>query len=194
MRNVEKYMNFLVCRFMAPEMVIMLNQSSSEKMGYTNAVDWWSLGVTMFKLLTGFRPFSEENFNSFVGMVPTVNGRRAPPGLPEYAILFQQIPFPRYLSREARDIISKLLDVNEKTRLGSGPKGLRNLKNHPFFASIDWDKLEQRHMQPPYVPGAKKVEEMPLYPNFDTMMKELGKEEWLSNKPTEDDQKYFDNW
>ena len=39
---------------MAPEMVIMLNQASFEKTGYTCAVDWWSLGVTMYKLLTGW--------------------------------------------------------------------------------------------------------------------------------------------
>ena len=36
-------------------MVIMLGQTSAEKVGYTNAVDWWSLGVTIYKLLTGFR-------------------------------------------------------------------------------------------------------------------------------------------
>ena len=42
-------------RYMAPEMVIMLGQTSVEKSGYTNAVDWWSLGVTIFKLLTGYR-------------------------------------------------------------------------------------------------------------------------------------------
>ena len=41
--------------YMAPEMVIMLGQTSAEKVGYTNSVDWWSLGVTIFKLLTGFR-------------------------------------------------------------------------------------------------------------------------------------------
>ncbi|KAJ1408395.1 kinase-like domain-containing protein, partial [Ochromonadaceae sp. CCMP2298] len=40
--------------YMAPEMVVMLSQASYEKTGYTCAVDWWSLGVTMFKLLTGY--------------------------------------------------------------------------------------------------------------------------------------------
>jgi hypothetical protein len=43
----------IISRYMAPEMVIMINQSSSEKSGYTCAVDWWSLGVTAYKLLTG---------------------------------------------------------------------------------------------------------------------------------------------
>lgn len=37
---------------MAPEMVIMLTQSRHEKKGYSNSVDWWSLGATMFKLAT----------------------------------------------------------------------------------------------------------------------------------------------
>ncbi len=35
----------------APEIVIMLAQSKEERIGYTKAVDWWSLGVTMYKLI-----------------------------------------------------------------------------------------------------------------------------------------------
>lgn len=183
-----------MCRYMAPEMVIMLSQASHEKQGYTNAVDWWSLGVTIFKLLTGFRPFSEENFDTFVDMVPTINGRKAPTALPEYSILFQQIPFPPYVSENAKDIISKFLDVNELTRLGSGPKGLKNIKSHPFFASINWEKLELGHMDPPFIPDAQQLEETPAYPNFATMMTELGKDSWMTDKPKEYDQKYFDDW
>lgn len=43
--------------YMAPEMVKMLGQSRSQRSGYTAAVDYWSLGVTIYKLLTGYRPF-----------------------------------------------------------------------------------------------------------------------------------------
>ena len=91
---------------MAPEMVIMLTQSSRDKVGYSNAVDWWSLGVTMFKLLTGFRPFSEENFTSFMDMAPTLRAKVSQGASPEYAILFQHIPFPRSMSENTVDIIS----------------------------------------------------------------------------------------
>lgn len=125
--------------YMAPEMVIMLSQASYEKTGYTYAVDWWSLGVTMFKLLTGYRPFTDDNFNTFVEMATTMNQLvREHCDSPEYAILFQEVPFPSFISPEAKDLISKLLDVNPKTRLGAGVNGAKNIKSHIFFKSIDW--------------------------------------------------------
>ena len=34
--------------------------------GYTTAVDWWSLGCTMFKLLTGGRPFVDSDPSDIV--------------------------------------------------------------------------------------------------------------------------------
>jgi serine/threonine protein kinase len=127
-------------------------------------------------------------------MVPTINGRHAPVALPEYAILFQQIPFPPYLSSDTVDIISRLLDVNDLTRLGAGPRGLQNIKSHPYFQSIDWELLEQKHLEPPYIPKTKPLEEVPQYPNFDTMMRELGKTSWLTDLPKPEDDRYFSSW
>lgn len=180
---------------MAPEMVIMLSQTSAEKVGYNNTVDWWSLGVTTFKLLTGYRPFTEENFNAFVEMASTMNGKfsyqDAPP---EYAMLFQEIPFPSFMSTEAQDFIQKLLDVNEKNRLGSGSSGVSNIKTHAFFKGIDWERLEQKHVEPPYKPETKNYDDLPVYPSFEAVMKDLGKESWLVDDIRDDEQKYFANW
>jgi len=184
--------------YMAPEMVIMMGQNSAQKVGYTSAVDWWSLGITIFRLLTGFRPFSDDNMNSFMELVPpTVNGRRAPVGLAEYASLFQKIPFPDYVSQSAVDVITRLLDVNDRTRLGAGLQGLRDLKNHAFFIGINWEKLEQRHMEPPYVPCKElsvTLDETALFPSFDAMMEEFGKSDWLTDPPADDGQKHFASW
>jgi serine/threonine protein kinase len=127
-------------------------------------------------------------------MVPTINGRHAPTELTEYAVLFQEIKFPEYVSFDARDIISRLLDVNDITRLGSGPKGIQDIKNHKFFSCINWEKLEQKHIVPPFIPEERKMDENSLFPNFESMMNEFGKGSWLDDKPPESGQKYFSNW
>ena len=145
-------------------------------------------------MLVLYRPFSEDNFNEFMEMVPTINGRHAPVGLPEYSILFQQIPFPSYISPEAADLIGRLLDTNDVTRLGSGHKGLQDIKSHPFFSSINWEKLEQKHMEPPFMPEARRMDENALFPSFDAMLTDFGKAQWLTELPKESDQKFFDTW
>jgi serine/threonine protein kinase len=182
--------------YMAPEMVIMLNQASYEKTGYTDAIDWWSLGVTMFKLLTGYRPFTDDNFNTFVEMATTMNALvREHCDIPEYAILFQEIPFPPIIQAEAKDLISKLLDVNPKTRLGYGPHGAKNIKAHPFFKSIDWHRLELKQIEPPFKPEHPRIlDQLQPYPDFEKMMEEFGKREWLDDVPPKEAQKYFVNW
>jgi len=142
-------------------------------------------------------PFSDENFNEFMDIVPTINGRHAPVGLPEYSILFQQIPFPSYLSEDVVDLITKLLDVNDATRLGAGgKKGLQDIKNHKFFSQIDWELLEQKHVEPPFIPenATKKLDEQSMFPTFEAMMESFEKTSWLNEVVKEEDQKYFSTW
>jgi hypothetical protein len=37
------------------------------------------------------------------------------------------------MTHKATSLIKRLLDVNDKTRLGSGPNGAKDIKAHPFF-------------------------------------------------------------
>ena len=171
----------VLCSHMAPEMVIMLNQSSAEKKGYSYAVDWWSLGITIYKLLTGYRPFAPLDAAN-----ATSN--------PEYAMLFQEINYPKTLSPEVVDLISRLLDTNEFSRLGSGPNGHKDIKEHPFFKDIVWNILESKQVQPPFIPHAQTLNETPKFTTFDNMLKELGKEDWLSDRIPKEDQEYFSSW
>ena len=38
-------------------------------------------------------------------------------------------------------------------RLGSGPEDVAEIKVHPFFDQIDWEKLEARKILPPWKPS-----------------------------------------
>lgn len=62
------------------------------------------------------------------------------------------------LHDHAFDICTRFLDRNPETRLGSN--GFEDIKNHPWFACIDWDKLFRREMIPPYKPVVHGTEDV----------------------------------
>jgi hypothetical protein len=59
---------------------------------------------------------------------------------------------PNDWSDEARDLINSLLQRKEYMRLGQ--KGSQSVKDHPFFKDIEWEKLLQQKMTPPFVPAS----------------------------------------
>ena len=61
-----------------------------------------------------------------------------------------ELRFPDVVSRNAKDLLRKLLDRDPSRRLGS--KGAQEIKDHPFFDEIDWKKLMARKITPPFRP------------------------------------------
>ena len=49
------------------------------------------------------------------------------------------------------DFVNKLLKRNKETRLGYN--GIEELKGHPWMKSINWTKLSNKQLKPPFVPG-----------------------------------------
>ncbi|CAB1096140.1 unnamed protein product [Ectocarpus sp. CCAP 1310/34] len=122
--------------YMAPEMVILPKQPRSVRVGYSNAVDYWSLGVTVFKLLTGSRPFDRRRFQAFV------DDTRCRMGLDQkkYNELLDTISWPEYVGSEARSVISGLLACKETERLGGTPDNLLADTYDWFVAPTDEDQ------------------------------------------------------
>uniref|UniRef100_A0A669CX36 Ribosomal protein S6 kinase n=1 Tax=Oreochromis niloticus TaxID=8128 RepID=A0A669CX36_ORENI len=127
---------FSVCgtiEYMAPEIV------EGGESGHDKAVDWWSLGVLMYELLTGGSPFTVDgDENSHTDIAKRI-AKKDP-------------PFPKDMGPLAKDLIQRLLIKDPKKRLGSGPNGAENVKKHPFYQKINWEDLAAKKVPAPFKP------------------------------------------
>lgn len=67
-------------------------------------------------------------------------------------ILRAKLRMPEFLSQEAQSLLRALFKRNPVNRLGAGQLGSKEIKMHAFFAQIDWDRLYNREISPPYKP------------------------------------------
>lgn len=110
--------------------------------GHDFSVDWWSIGVLTYELLTGASPF-------------TVDGERNTQSEISKRILRCQPPIPEYLSQEAGEFITLLLIKEPEFRLGGGQANADQLKQHPFLADLDWNLLKRKQLKAPFKPKIK---------------------------------------
>jgi len=108
--------------------------------GHGTAVDWWSLGTLLFEMLTGLPPFYAQNVNVMYTK-----------------ILSGELRFPAYISDSAKSLLEGLLTRDPEKRLGSN--GGHEVKVHPWFADIDWEKLVRKEIEPPFKPKVKNIED-----------------------------------
>ncbi|PUU73782.1 kinase-like domain-containing protein [Tuber borchii] len=102
--------------------------------GYTKTVDWWTLGVLLYEMLTGLPPFYDENTNEMYRK-----------------ILQDPLQFPADIDRDAKALLIRLLDRDPEKRLGAN--GAAEIKANKFFETIDWKRLLQKKIQPAFRPN-----------------------------------------
>ncbi len=68
------------------------------------------------------------------------------------AIVEQRVEMKPYFTVEAKSLLAGLLDRDPTKRLGSSDDDANELKRHPWFAKIDWVKLMQKTIEPPFKP------------------------------------------
>ena len=58
---------------------------------------------------------------------------------------------------DARDLLTGLLQKSPELRLGSSERDGAELREHAWFATIDWAKLEARELEPSFKPNVKSA-------------------------------------
>ncbi|KAM3923015.1 protein kinase C delta type-like [Leptodactylus fuscus] len=122
------------CHYMAPEMLL--------RQDYDAAVDWWSLGIVISRMSSGYSPFYfGHNWE-----------------VAKLSIIKDEPRISTCLNDQLQHLLKDLLQKNPEKRLGVNS----NIRGHPFFNTICWEDLELRRVQPPFIPSEAVLEKQHL--------------------------------
>jgi len=127
--------------YIAPE--VLLNK------GHGKPVDWWTLGILIYEMIVGQPPFCDED----------------PMGIYQ-KILAGKVYFPKYFDKNAKALVKKLLTADLSKRYGNLKDGPKDILQHKWFDSIEWEKLKKCEIPAPYKPTMKDDDDLS---NFETI-------------------------
>ncbi|XP_069755708.1 serine/threonine-protein kinase 32C isoform X3 [Narcine bancroftii] len=122
--------------YMAPEIFHSFVNGGT---GYSFEVDWWSLGVTAYELLRGWRPYdihSSVTVESLIQLFSTVS-----------------VQYSCAWTKEVVTLLRKLLTVKPEHRLSS----LSDIQSCSYLAEVSWDSVYQKKMDPGFIPNKGRL-------------------------------------
>ncbi|XP_065715205.1 rhodopsin kinase GRK1 [Patagioenas fasciata] len=122
--------------FMAPEVL------KDEE--YDWAVDYFTLGVTLYEMLEAKGPFRRR-------------GEKVENKEVTRRILHDAVAYSERVSPAARAACEGLLAKDPGDRLGFRGHDCAQLKAHPVFGAVNWGRLEAGLVPPPFVPDPRRV-------------------------------------
>ncbi|XP_054058731.1 cGMP-dependent protein kinase 2 isoform X1 [Rissa tridactyla] len=112
--------------YVAPEVIL--------SKGHDFGVDFWSLGILVYELLTGSPPFSGTDQMMTYNLI--LKG-------------IEKLDFPKIITRRPEDLIRRLCRQNPTERLGNLRNGINDIKKHRWLSGFNWDGLKVRKLTSP---------------------------------------------
>ena len=63
--------------------------------------------------------------------------------------------YPPHINADAKDLLVQLITPDLTKRLGNLLHGSDDIKNHAWFAEVNWERLAKRDIEAPYVPPVR---------------------------------------
>uniref|UniRef100_A0A452VE96 non-specific serine/threonine protein kinase n=1 Tax=Ursus maritimus TaxID=29073 RepID=A0A452VE96_URSMA len=107
--------------------------------GYSYPVDWWSLGVTAYELLRGWRPYE---IHSATPIDEVLNMFKV-----------ERVHYSSTWCKGMVALLKKLLTKDPESRLSS----LGDVQSAPYLADMNWDAVFEKALTPGFVPNKGRL-------------------------------------
>ncbi|XP_074397852.1 serine/threonine-protein kinase 32B isoform X3 [Zonotrichia albicollis] len=122
--------------YMAPEVFQAFMDGGP---GYSYPVDWWSLGITAYELLRGWRPYE---IHSATPIDEILN-----------MFKIERVHYSSAWCKGMIALLKKLLIKDPECRLSS----LSDIQNSPYLADVNWDAVLEKAVTPGFVPNKGRL-------------------------------------
>ncbi|XP_012928513.1 serine/threonine-protein kinase 32B isoform X2 [Heterocephalus glaber] len=122
--------------YMAPEVFQVYVDGGP---GYSYPVDWWSLGITAYELLRGWRPYeihSSTPIDEILNMFKV-----------------ERVHYSSTWCTGMVALLKKLLTKDPESRLSS----LSDIQSVPYLADMNWDAVFEKALMPGFVPNKGRL-------------------------------------